>query len=254
MHHRPVIMVLEASSANPPTCGTAESDAIRALGEMLNVRVDVRPLDNRADLMVASRQFNLVGYSALYVVAHGSGDGVCCSDGALIGWPELASLFDFKSHEIGSLILSSCSTLVGDSLITALTKPDSAAVPPRNVFGFKTPLSVRDSVAAGCLLLRAMEMNDSPEIAAAMAAICLSLKIDMWFYVRNLKSDEYDYQCGGRILDYLINDIDDEKGWRKGLLEDRGLSAVEDEQDSDLRGASATSPCHHSVVPSRGDT
>lgn len=233
---RPAILILEASDANGALPSGAESDALGSLGELLNVQFDVCPFDSLEDADKAAAKFNSFGYSALYIVAHGSEAGVYCPDSTCLDWDRLAGLFDFKNLELGSLILSSCDTLASESLTDALK--NSQNVPPRNVFGFKEELDSPDAIPAGCLLIRAMAANDSSEIAAALAAINLSLKLDMWCYVRNRRTNEYDYTSGARILNNLVDPEQRHLGWYKGILVDRDLIGPLKKENCDVRQAS----------------
>ena len=236
MTDRPAILILEASDANGALPSSAESGALGSLGQLLNVQFDVSPFETLGDANKAAAKFNGFGYSALYVVAHGSEAGLHCTDGARLDWDRLASLFDFKNPELGSLILSSCDTLASESLTDALK--NSQNVPPRNVFGFKEELDSCDAIPAGCLLVRAMAANDSSEIAAAMAAINLSLKLDMWCFVRNRKTNEYDYTSGAQILNDLVDPEQRHMGWYKGILVDRDLIGPLKKEICDVRQAS----------------
>ena len=203
---------------------------------MLNVQFDVCPFESLEDVDEAAAQFDGFGYSALYVVAHGSEAGLDCPNGDRLEWDRLASRFNFKHPELSSLILSSCNNLASDSLIDALKR--SQNVPPKNVFGFKEPLDFRDAIPAGCLLIRAMATNESPEIAAAMVAIYLSLKLDMWCYVRNRDTDEYDHLNSARVLNYLVDPSQHYRGWYKGILVDRSLIAPLKKENCHVRQTS----------------
>ncbi len=229
----PAILILEASDANGALFPSAESDALRSLGQLLTVQFDVCPFESLQDADEAAAQFNAFGYSALYIVAHGSEAGVHCPDGACLDWGRLASLFDFKNPDLGSLILSSCDSLASESLFDALK--NSQNVSPRNVFGFKEELDSCDAIPAGCLLIRAMASNDSSEIAAALAAINLSLKLDMWCYVRNRTTNEYDYISGAQVLNNLVDPGRRDLLWYEGILVNRGLIAPPKEKDCNVR-------------------
>lgn len=232
----PSILILEASDANGALFPSAESDALTSLGQLLTVQFDVCPFESLDDANEAATRFNAYGYSALYIVSHGSEAGLHCPNGDCLDWDLLASLFDFKNPDLSSLILSSCDSLASESLFDALK--NSQSVPPRNVFGFKEDLDARDAIPAGCLLIRAMAANDSSEIAAALAAIYLSLKLDMWYYVRNRDTDEYDYVSGAQVLNFLVDPSQRHRGWYQGILVDRGLNALLKKGNGKFRQAS----------------
>ena len=224
MSDKPIILVIESSDANPASMPNAESAALQAVGAVLNIEVDVMKIDSASDFKRAAYAFNSKGYCVLYVVAHGTPHSLRLADGSLIKWADFVNSLDFKHPELASLVLSSCSCLEGDALLEACK--NSSLVPPKNVFGFKQLLPFKDAIPSGALLLRAMVTNDSPEIAAAISAIYLALKLDMWYYIRNLDG-EYDFVWGSQILDNICDPKKADLGWRKGLLEGRGIFPVE---------------------------
>lgn len=224
MSAKPIIMVLESSDATPGSMPNAESAALQAYGAVLEIEVDVMEINSADDFKRAAYAFNSKGYCVLYVVAHGTPHGLRLTDGSLIEWAEFVNSLDFKNLELASLVLSSCSCLEGNALLEACKS--SSLVPPKNVFGFKQLLPSKDAIPSGALLLRAMATNESPEIAAAISAIYLALKLDMWYYIRNLDG-EYDFVWGSQILDNICDPMKANLGWRKGLLEGRGIFPVE---------------------------
>jgi hypothetical protein len=223
MSDKPLILVLEASNANPASMPNAESVALQAVGEVLNVDIDIMRIDSANDLQRAADSFNSQGVCILYLVAHGDSSGFALGDSTRVEWKEFLRSFDFKSPNLTSLVLSSCNGLDGEELWEAMKA--SPNVVPKNVFGYKKPLDWRDALPSSVLLLRALSTNDSADLAAALAAIYLALKLDMWYFVRN-SDEEYDFVCGAGILDSICDPEKAEKGWRAGLLEDRGIFPI----------------------------
>ena len=71
-----------------------------------------------------------------------------------------------------------------------------------------------------------------------MAAINLSLKLDMWYFVRNRKTNEYDYTSGAQILNDLVDPEQRHPGWYKGILVDRDLIGPLKKEICDVRQTS----------------
>ncbi|MDQ7013218.1 MAG: hypothetical protein Q9O74_04895 [Planctomycetota bacterium] len=220
--NKPAIMLIESADANVVNDLSAESCAIKSLGNLLELGIDVRTCRCAGDLERFAVQFNSFGYCALYFSAHGDQNGLGIPDRySVIGWDYLVKIFDFKVPDLTSLILSSCQAFDGNGLVEAFS--NSPGVKPKNLFGFKDPLAIRDCIPAASLLLRAMSTNDSAEIAAAMASVYLSTKADLWHYVHNEKTNEYDYVGGEQILRFICDPTERPKGWFDGLIRDRGL-------------------------------
>ncbi|MCH7790727.1 MAG: hypothetical protein IID31_00395 [Planctomycetes bacterium] len=224
MSDKPIILVLESSDANPASMLNAESAALQSVGAVLDFDVEVVEITSADDFKRAACTFNSQGFCVLYVVAHGDSHGLRLADGSFVDWKAFVNSFDFKHPDLTSLVLSSCSCLDGDALVEALQS--SSLVTPKNVFGFKQLLKYEDAIPSGVLLLRALPANNSSDVAASLAAMYLALKVDMWYYVRNSNGD-YDYVRGSQILDSICDPQKEKLGWRKGLLEDRGIFPVE---------------------------